>query len=354
MKNNTGRSSLCPLSVGVLACLTVACGGRVPEVVAAGPAVPPPAPGPVPEVSFESVMFDLSRTAQASIDLVNLEQAVATRPEDPEPQAVGLDDRLELAKDAIRVMDQAAANVNRTLGFGAIGGNFGMAANPWADQDFRNAWDRLESWGTGAALITGALIAWNESDPVQGEEDTRIPILVGSVGMAGLAKLAGAFLGSQSGEKFEAKAMFVEHTRRAYEDLRVTYNLTEAAFAQNELFMERLADIAGLARSATTAKEKAEVVNRTIAELSTFDAMFLQIPGIYAAWESLLRKYCPPVPPNAVALNCPEYFPSEVTRHYELAQARLGTLRDIATKADEPLKLTPAIRLGLLGLKVPS
>jgi hypothetical protein len=79
-------------------------------------------------------------------------------------ESQSLDERFTAESHALNAIAAIVGNVNQVLGFAKIEGALGAAANPWSDDGFRNAFDRIESYVTSAGLLAAAVSAFLPAD----------------------------------------------------------------------------------------------------------------------------------------------------------------------------------------------
>jgi hypothetical protein len=277
-----------------------------------------------------------------------------------------LDRRFELAGTTLGSISDIVANVNQVLLFAAIEQEVGTATSPWSDANFRNWADKADSWGSTAGLLAAAVLPFIDTE----NQETWVGV---GVGMAGLAKLTGSFLGQQSGARFEQRVSFVEYTRRAYDDIRARNAITmgyvtanDALRADIQKFLAEEYQGALTETDTVLAKErKAEVLANANAYLTRFDIVMTQIPSMLRLYEETISKYCPDAlalsrdsPQNIGAAVC-AIQPAGVKEPIMLqggaktfllrAAEHLQQLRASGPAADQIRQLTPELRAALSG-----
>ncbi len=277
-----------------------------------------------------------------------------------------LDRRFELAGTTLGSITDIVANVNQVLLFAAIEQEVGTATSPWSDANFRNWADKADSWISTAGLLTAAIAPLVDT----GHKEKWV---AGGVGMAGLARLVGSFLGQQTGAKFEHRVSFVEYTRRAYDDIRARNAITMGYVTANEALRNDIqrflaVEYQGAANERDTAKareRKAEVLANATSFLTRFDIVLTQIPSMLRLYEETINKYCPDAlqlsrdtPQNIGAAAC-AIQPAGVQGPIQLqggaktfllrAAEHLQQLRASGPAADQIRQLTPELRAALSG-----
>lgn len=317
----------------------------------AGQLQPRDPPQPVSARIVENLGFAANRIPAARTALVD----------DPH-----LDRRFELAGTTLGSISDIVANVNQVLLFAAIEQEVGTATSPWSDANFRNWADRADSWGSTFGLLAAAVLPFVDTD----NQETWVGV---GVGVAGIARLTGTFLGQQSGGKFEKRVSFVEYTRRAYDDIRARNAITMGFVTANEAlrldiarFMAEDYQAAINETDTTQARERrAEVVANAASFLTRFDIVLTQIPSMLRLYEETINKYCPDAlqlsrdsPQNIGAAVC-AIQPAGVSEPILLqggaktfllrAAEHLQQLRASGPAADQIRQLTPELRAALSG-----
>jgi hypothetical protein len=182
--------------------------------------------------------------------------------------------------------------------------------------------------------------------------------------VAGLAKLAGGFLGQQTGRKFEQAAGRVEFSRRAFDDLRNRYRTTDEYLEANTTLLQDLTAFKLKYDSASTADQKKQALVSASAYLNRLDLVMTQIPAMLQLYEQTISRYCPgaieaaKTPATIGGAVCKTQPANQkeavilegTVKQYLLAAAvELQALKANKEKADEVRQLAPELRGALLG-----
>lgn len=186
------------------------------------------------------------------------------------------------ALDAMKIGVGVVGSIHRTLDFEE---RMNLLTNPWRDEDFRNFWDGMESWGTVAGLaVGGALFIFGDSKSSQKSAGI-------SIGLAGIAQLLGGRLGQQNGSKFEDKTTFIELTRSAYADLRTRNDLIRAHIQNDSALYDKVAALQARYSSAATTADSADRLVEIDAIVKQYDDVMRELPVIFAQYEVFLNRY---------------------------------------------------------------
>jgi hypothetical protein len=276
-----------------------------------------------------------------------------------DPQAIN--QRYLLVGDALGTMRNSLSNINEVLLVAALEQTVGLGTNPWSDENFRNAADRMENWGSSLGLVAAAIA------PFLGEGNDQRWLLGGGISLAAVSKLVGSFWGQQTGGKFEEKARFVEFTRQAYDDLRSRNAVTNGYVQSNRAL---ISEIDAFLRtkyaesSSGTTEEKKQILAAASSFLTRFDLALTQIPAMLDLYTQTIENYCPGAinaaagNPNTLgAFEClrhrtgePAFRLSGESRQFLLSAAEnLVRLRENREAANRIRELTPTLRGALTG-----
>lgn len=296
-------------------------------------------------------------------------EAASSRAEDLQPirssqgdNSVAITQRYEVASDALTSISAIVANVNQVLGFAAMEQSLGAGTNPWSDEKFRNTYDRLDGMLTTTGLLVAAASAFIPKD------EGRSSVLGASLSLAGIGRLLGTLFGQQTGGKFEEKAAFVEFSRRAYDDLRGRYTITNEYITSNKSLLSDIASFRASTFDSARAKgpsEKKAAIISAGSFLTRLDLVMTQIPAMLQLYEQTVRRYCPQAldlsrsdPSNLGGAECRSQLPDQrrpfvlqgdAKRLILQAAVHLAELKANQEAANRVRAFTPTLRAALLG-----
>ena len=192
--------------------------------------------------------------------------------------------RYNAGKDALIQITGALSTINIIHGTLKFEQDVSLATNPWADEDFRNFWDRIEGWGSTLGTAAAAVSLTIDEKP----EVTGI-----SLAIAGFTKLIGTLFGSQTGSKFEKKAEFVELSRKAYDDIRIRNDLLKSYIEKNK---QTLATLQAFhtneyTQASSNTDSQKEVLVILSGHIGEFDQALDQVLNVFGQYEVIIATY---------------------------------------------------------------
>jgi hypothetical protein len=164
---------------------------------------------------------------------------------DAEAEAASVKFRLGVARTVLGEMNKGVVFITFTQNAVDLEQTDMLLKNFWSASGLRNAWDRVETWGTvagGAAALVG----------LTRSGDAKLNTVGASVGAIAVARLVGHAFGKDRADKINEVAQRIAISRRAYDALSIRNGELRAYVQANRSFrarLQRFQDSLDLARS---------------------------------------------------------------------------------------------------------